>query len=109
MDCPNEDHGPSICFYIDRVRWRPPASADEMRRGLGDLVKSVFDTQARGGGDGNGPEQPLLRKLNAERTAPLAHPSRPALLQRASRQYKPWRGWRGVGCGTFCQKATKQF
>jgi hypothetical protein len=69
IDCSNEDRGPAVCFCIDRMRWRPPESADKVRRGLGGFIKSVCNTQARGGGDGNGPEQPLLRKLNAERTA----------------------------------------
>jgi hypothetical protein len=79
IDCSNEDHDPSIRAYIDWMRWRSPESADKMRRGLGGFIKSVCHTQARGGGDGNGPEQPLLRKLNAERTAG-------ALLQRSPRQ-----------------------
>jgi hypothetical protein len=69
IDCSNEDHDPSIRAYIDWMRWRSPESADKMRRSIGGFIKSVCHTQARGGGDGNGPEQPLLRKLNAERTA----------------------------------------
>jgi hypothetical protein len=62
------------------MRWRSPESADKMRRGLGGFIKSVGNTQARGGGDGNGPQQPLLRKLNAERTARLARPPLPHAL-----------------------------
>ena len=48
------------------MRWRPAKSADEMRRRLGGIIKSVYNAQARGDRDGNGSEQSLLRKLNAQ-------------------------------------------
>jgi hypothetical protein len=35
---------------------------------LGGFIKSVYNTPPKGGSDGNGPEQPLLRKLT-EKTA----------------------------------------
>jgi hypothetical protein len=63
--CPNEDHGRAICFHIDRMRWRPAESTNKMRRRLGGFIKSIYDTPPGGGSDGNGPEQPLLRKLIA--------------------------------------------
>jgi hypothetical protein len=66
IDCSNEDHGPAVCFHVGRMRWRSAETADKMRRGLGGLIKSVHYTSSRGGGDGNGPEQPLLRKLTAK-------------------------------------------
>jgi hypothetical protein len=64
--CPHEDHGPVVRFNIDRLRWRSAESADKMRRRLGGLIESVYNTPSRGGSDGNGPGQPLLRKLAAK-------------------------------------------
>jgi hypothetical protein len=59
------------------MRWRPAQSADKMRRRLGGIIKSVYNAQARGDRDGNGSEQSLLRKLNAQislgRNGLLAH------------------------------------
>jgi hypothetical protein len=49
------------------MRWRPAEGGDKMRRRLGGFIKSVCDTPPRGGSDGNGPEQPLFRKLIARR------------------------------------------
>jgi hypothetical protein len=40
-----------------------------MRRRLGGVIESVYNTPSRGGRDGNGPGQPLLRKLTAARTS----------------------------------------
>src|ERR1700692_1904395 len=66
VDCPNEDHRSIIGLYgLNRMRWRPAESVDEMRRGLGGAIESVYNTSPRGGSDGNGPKQPLLRKLIA--------------------------------------------
>jgi hypothetical protein len=65
IGCPNEDHGPAVCFHVGRMRWRSAESADKMRSGLGGFIKSIYNTPPRGGSDGNGPEQPLLRKLTA--------------------------------------------
>jgi hypothetical protein len=74
IDCPNEDHDPAICCHVDRMRWRPAQSADKMRCGLGGFIKSVYNTPPRGGSDGNGPDQPLLRKLTPGE--PLARAAR---------------------------------
>jgi hypothetical protein len=63
--CPHEDHGPVISFNIDRLRWRSAESANEMRRRLGGFIKSIYNAPPRRGRDGNGPDQPLLRKLTA--------------------------------------------
>jgi hypothetical protein len=63
---PNEDHSPVTRFRVDRMRWRPAQSADKMRRRLGGFIESVYNAPPRGGSDGNGPEQPLLRKLTAK-------------------------------------------
>jgi hypothetical protein len=74
IGCPNEDHSPAVCFHVDRMRWQPTESADKMRCRLGGFIKSVYNTSPRGGSDGNGPDQPLLRKLTASHNAPPAAP-----------------------------------
>ena len=59
------------------MRWRPAKSADEMRRRLGGIIKSAYSSPTIGGRDGNGPKQPLLRRLIAQislgRNGLLAH------------------------------------
>jgi hypothetical protein len=48
------------------MRWRSAKTADKMRRRFRGLIKSVHYASSGGGSDGNGPEQPLLRKLAAK-------------------------------------------
>src|SRR4029077_6408361 len=54
IDCPNEDRRPTICFYVDRMRWRPAESADKMRRSLVSFIKSVCNTRPSRSSNGNG-------------------------------------------------------
>jgi hypothetical protein len=61
VGCANEDHGPAIRFHVGGMRWRSDEYTDKMRRGLGGFIKSVYNTQPRSGGNGNGSQQPLLR------------------------------------------------
>jgi hypothetical protein len=48
------------------MRWRSAETADKMRRRFGGFIKSVHDTSSGGGSDGNGPKQPLFRKLTVK-------------------------------------------
>jgi hypothetical protein len=54
IECPNEDDRLVISFIVDRMRWRPVQSTDKVRRSFGSSIKSVYNTQPRGGGHGNG-------------------------------------------------------
>jgi len=53
-DCTNEDHRPVICFRVDRMRWRPAACSDKMRRSLGSFRQSVCNTRSSRSSNGNG-------------------------------------------------------
>src|ERR1700694_5786179 len=54
IDCPNENRRSTICFHVDRLRWRSAESADKMRRSLGSFIKSVRNTQPRRSSNGKG-------------------------------------------------------
>jgi hypothetical protein len=61
--------------------WRSAEWANKMRCGLGRFNESVYNTPPRGGSDGNGPDQPLLRKLTAAKLWRLASPQRGPLAR----------------------------